>query len=441
MDPTACFSAEIVELIFKNFSGKELLLNSLVNKSWHENIGNIARCMDKIRLRMFGFVDRSVFSREYQHMTLWLCDSNEEFLDDIITFMESSKVWKTVCIENTDFPSTSKFLKLVKTFESTVQEFKLEGPKITCNDTDIEAISFPCLKFISLTKCDAILGTKFFTNVTSLVMIEVLRWKDFETNKNLIDLLMNQPKLKLLSLRQWLLLEDKYDVDFPFQLEALQIKECFNRHNSLSDFLTNQKQIAKLQLGYGADSVVLDKVLKMTSLKQLSLHDELQISDETLLTQSHSIVSLTVFSKYFGDQDIDEISSVFGNRSGNNFVKALLKYTPNVFDLTLTADVNEELVKFIGKDMKKLRRLYVKSTTIRNFRHLLSTTFYDIHDLWIIHDSHESKWKAWMCDTIHSRKKCIKNCGLFESQTFRQSGSGCSNSSNVYRSVGSSRYF
>lgn len=315
MDPTELFPAEIIELIFHNLRGQDLLESTLVKASWNRHIGTSLTCMGKIVLRC-GYTEeienQSVLSvvssdRKYRNIRI----TAAEKLSDIHEFMTTRHFWVSVLIEDTVFPTSIIFNKFLETFEAMVEILIVTEVSVG-QDLKCDVPKFPRLLHCYLQDCDNVVSSDLLKNCDTLRTLLFTDLKEsvipnyfFET------ILVNQKHLKHLEYcgRVYDVVDD---ITFPFQLEKLGITETtavpvltdWNHYTFVKSLLKNQKNLKELLLGDSETAFnALSTALKMQSLTDLSVTKS-PLPIDAQFIKSRSIINLMYFwiDKHYKDQ-------------------------------------------------------------------------------------------------------------------------------------------
>lgn len=199
-DPVELLPKNVLDQIFEDFSGKELMTMSLVNHKWYRYIGHSEKHMDKVevqiteikpiilegsakskesekseQLKLFSTTDAlylTIHGRKYQHISLinmgYGFQSQHKLL---LTHFH----WQTVKLTDHKFEDEiylNDFLGLIEPFvvELELQAISLDSPIFYTLDQNF---SFPRLQKLSISSCVAFIYKEPFKRVTSLYSLYI----------------------------------------------------------------------------------------------------------------------------------------------------------------------------------------------------------------------------------------------------------------------------
>lgn len=351
MDPVKVFSLEVVEMIFVFLSGKELLEISLVSQDWNDAIRSSSECMGKLFLSFrgdsmsFTDLDKEILMNS-KYSDIMITDGHEifPFLYDV---MNANINWKSVKIYCTEFETTSDFINLVKSFESTAEHVVLHQVKIL-NPDDAEIVfNMKKLKSLTLTYTDTKISLSVLHNCLNLESLTLGNSEDTGT-ESIVAKVRQCKKLKnLYTGSQWFnsLFEIKTVLDF--QLEDLSV---INRMENLSygnaienqfvKFLeTQMNSMKKLHLGGIFSINVVMTAMRMTNL-------------EELIACQLSIYNW-FYNEFPANSSIQILDIAATEVCCNRIILSFIKSVPNLKYIRLRS-IDYEVAKILAENMKHL---------------------------------------------------------------------------------------
>lgn len=357
LDPTELFPMEIVEKIFFNLRARDLIYCTFVSPNWNRLVGCSAKCMDKFVLRL-EYTENHVkpisSDRRYQQINL-SGDVSEKNFNSIYKVM-SSKTWKLVVMDWITFESTSSLVKMIETFEGTVEKFEIHQVKVVNRDIEVQGFEFKRLRHLVYFSFDDVLKAPLdlFKNCSSLQSI-CFECSELQCVKMFVRILQRQKNLKRLFAFFNLPVQtvDAF-YTFPFKLEELMlinIPNATTRKLALS-LLHNQEKIKRLALEFMNCSLFLNAALGLKSLVEISFQDQWSYFQPPF-TLNETIQILRINGEVKNDQ-----------------VTRLLIALPNVKHAKLL-NVDDELAHFIAENMKKLEILTSYEIDIESVQSIL----------------------------------------------------------------------
>lgn len=236
MDPVKVFSLEVVEMIFNNLSSKEVLNFTLVSQQWNNAIGASLKCMDKLSLKIkgknlknFNDEEKEILktSRNFSKIDALNGTTVLPIITDILSFRFH---WKSVNFYCTEFESTSDFLKLFKTFESTVEHVGLHQIKIKTANFPPLQLEMTKLKSLSISNCDTNISTAVLDGCSSLQSLDLGFFPTKTDSTSLTASIRKFTNLKKLtaSSNWYNIFFDDTKPELEFQLESLKISSNIN---------------------------------------------------------------------------------------------------------------------------------------------------------------------------------------------------------------------
>lgn len=207
LDPAIIFPPEIVELIFKNICGWDLIESvSLVSPTWNHHLTTSTRCMDKIlfkmNLRKFGSSYRSNLlkgtMRTYQHISIKGCFLANLTRNTIDAFSAVKGSWKSVSIEKIIFPDVSSLIETFDIFEESVETVSLKYVKVD-SVHDVESLEycwFDRLTSLTINESDMLI-TSAFLACSTLKSFDFIGEEEDEVTDSIIK---NQKHLRYLAI-------------------------------------------------------------------------------------------------------------------------------------------------------------------------------------------------------------------------------------------------
>lgn len=363
LNPTEHFPNEVVEMIFNHFRGKELLKNSTVNWFWNDHIGASKKCTKKMELRIgsdrySNFDDKErnalVISRMHQNIRVSQATDMYDYVFDI---MSSLSEWNSVTIVDTEFASTSSFIKILETFEGTVETLKLYRVLIKEHEEIERILEFKELKSLTISGCSEFIFTDIFLQCPALKSLEIFNPENTIKNPSKIhEMLKCHEGITNFNIDgKWfnfIFGLDNYEdfPEFPFQLKELSIYGSGLLIKMFDDifinFLESQPAIKTLYLGdcLGCEVQVIIAALKLKTLKTLSLlflPNSSRFRHIIDIPRSESIESLDMLTVDIDDKDE---------------MRFILKSVPNVKNLRLRT-MDEETARFMAENLKSLQKI------------------------------------------------------------------------------------
>lgn len=364
MNPTEIFPFEITEKIFGNLKGRDLKNCLLVSPKWNNQILTSRICMKKMSLKIndnwkdmtSDERDNMMKNRNYQHVKI---SEAAEISDSLPRLMGFGHQWKSVCILNTEFSTTLKFIELVANIHGTVENLELYGIIFKKYYKGlVRSIPFSHLTTMTISKCEDGAFNNIFNDcpaLNSLMMYQPIEYD--ETPFIVFEMLQRLKSLKKFHFdRQWLDLifnGNNNTKTFPFHLEDLSITNLnfyrgLSRANShFAQFLRSQSSdIKKLHLGdiLGRDEEILKISYQMQHLKTFSaFHFPLDNVHDLDIPLNNSIDRLELKHIWFSNQ---------------NQLSSLLKASPNIKSLNVR-QVDHKSGTVISSHLHKLQYVCV----------------------------------------------------------------------------------
>jgi hypothetical protein len=368
LDPTQNFPAEVIEMIFNHFRGKELLKRSTVSWFWNNYIGKSKKCMAKLELRIgsdtynkFNEAAKKslVISRSHQNIRISEATKLYNYILDILS---SKKDWKSLTIIDTEFVSTSSFMKFLKTIEETVETLKLYRVTIKQHEETNIYFEFKKLKSLTISGCTDVIFVDVFYKCPALNILEIYNPPTtIKTPLNIVNMLKCHEGVKTFKTDgKWfnfifaLNVNDQVS-ELPFKLIELSISGCGILIKTIDDiflnFLKAQQFLETLYLGdcLGCDIKVLKAALELRALKTLNLFF-------LPIDIPFDIINLPK------NESIEHLDILTINIDNKDKMKFILKSVPNVKNLRLRT-MDEETARFMAANLKSLQKIlsvYIK---------------------------------------------------------------------------------
>lgn len=188
MDPIKFLNIDNLEMIFRFFKPSDFLSLAMVSKSWYDFLGNTSFSMNKIVLGMrsdwnlLTEEETQILSNGRDYRNILISAASCEDITFIQQIMESKFSVTNVAIYQVNFPSPESFMKLIKTFEKTVQFLKIDAVSVECfEDCPIE-LNFSSLKSLKLVYCNPQIIKLFLSQCSTLKALE-LCYPNVKSNK------------------------------------------------------------------------------------------------------------------------------------------------------------------------------------------------------------------------------------------------------------------
>lgn len=141
----------ITQEIFQYLSFEDICNVLLVSTKWHKYVGSKSFCMDKLRLRIEGWLDIYIVtnllgknSRKYCAITLNNLNPSKDF-----AYIKTQN-WKDVRIQQMRFLSTNQFYEYIAQFGTNLEVIDLEKIIINGEETSESSLILPKLRELKL---------------------------------------------------------------------------------------------------------------------------------------------------------------------------------------------------------------------------------------------------------------------------------------------------
>lgn len=398
MDPVSFFSVEVCEQIFCQLCVADLKTCLIVSTSWNHLIESSVQCLKNVNLRIghvFVTSRRDSYTiddiktvtrgRKYQKIGIsCILESETEFLDLFLNVMKSNRRWKSVFFLHARFPSTSSFLKIVETFEETVEQiafYSLEimnRAKVTTNFKFQQLKSLVWYDFNTAIEDDNKMIFELFQNCSTLRSLRLgithNPHPSVEFCSDFMRLFDQQNGLKELDCDRRsinLLFSVRGKSSFSCQLEDLTItdfpRSTQNDNEPFVNFLKTQKSIENFKIFDKIENInkILKVVLEMNPVKELTVlyFTEGAFVPETLPIR-HSVEKLSIYTDiYIYNSHCFSVCTLgfayvcreAKRELNREKIKYFLKLAPKATQIKIRF-VDEEMAKFIAENFKDLQR-------------------------------------------------------------------------------------
>lgn len=371
MDLIEIFPSHVVELIFNQLTGSELIKCARVKFSWNKAIGSSSQCMNKIDVRIGKhLINNRIQDKSHHHLIISnkirhvrLCNA-EDHLDLVMEIFHSLKILNSLVIVQTEFKE-AKVLNLIMTIASkTIESLSMYNVSVERkNPVDVEDCDFKNLKSLKVSRGYCELFLNIFEHCTTLECLMLNKFEmynqeedDASTHHQIAKFLEQNKSIKMLHVDgSWLEEIFTWSINLPYELEDFSITNYpihfAHGHflNNFYEFLGLQKKIRKLQLGdrYGAEYRVFNIALKLPVLEQLTAFFFMRNP------QDYDAIELPSLSPV---KRLDILAIDF---KGNYFrLEAMLRAFPLVEHIKMRR-VNEEVARFMRANLPQLKELYV----------------------------------------------------------------------------------
>lgn len=380
INPVDFIHETVMEKIFDELSGRDLLMCSLVSKDWHAFIGRSKICMKKIELKFHNFEGLSKANmdllmstqREYSSLSI----SNIDACTRVKIILAHFR-WRNVKICNLKFTNDIDFLDFLGFLEPSVEKLGFKNVKIVelsslCG-TDY---TFPQLRHLEIKASSRFILTTVFSKYSDFTKLsldipceyfEGLEWnKLIEAVQNI---LLNNIKLKNLHLGLSCSIFDYVFTDeivesIRFTLESLKvhrfrITQTFRNSLALNNFemfLFNQSKSMKFihieqWLGFNVLSIIYNEmnIVKSVIIRDLPncrVYEDLRF---LIINQNPSILHLNLYT-FTRHHEIFEI---------------ILEASPNLKTLKMFS-MNQSVLNLLASNHHQLEKLLLDCITAEN---------------------------------------------------------------------------
>jgi len=150
-DDLNCLPDIITKEIFQYMSFKDICNILIVSTKWHEYVGSKSFCMDKLRLRIEGWLDLDITtsilrknSRKYCAIVLNNLNPSKDF-----AYIKTQD-WKDVRIQQMRFLSTNRFYEYIAQFGDNLEVIDLKKIIINGEETSQNLLMLPKLRELKL---------------------------------------------------------------------------------------------------------------------------------------------------------------------------------------------------------------------------------------------------------------------------------------------------
>jgi hypothetical protein len=342
----------VAKEIFKYISFDDVLNVSFVCKNWYYYFGNSEACMDKVQLRIEGWLDLEIITeilskspRQYTSIRMDKVNSNKDF--EYLRMQD----WKDVKLSNMKFASSKDFRKYLLQFGEVLENLEVQRT-LFVKDQELcsEHLKLPNLKTLKL------------------IQVPTSAYQPFERYDKLMFLRFDIPAIK----------GQRMDILQFFELNrGIKLKHLEIYRNSLyalpSDVL---EEIESIIISFG-------KTLKTLVLCDWgNYHTIDHIWDSMVALERFQIGSFINLSKHQSVQPLAinlnlkilEISLI--DSAPMKWLTRILSATPNLEELFITI-LRKEIVHHVAHHLRKLKKLKHQFCLITIDSGLLNSTIYE----------------------------------------------------------------
>lgn len=153
MDPFDLVFADVHKLVLQHFKARDVLITSVVSKSWYEIIGASSHCMRQIWVKInqpcLETDDLARSRRKYENFKIYPCD-----LKKLAELMKSFRP-RTVVINENEIEDYKEYCGLLRSLAPTVEVLYPSGDARMKNVDNITFINFPKLRELQCSVYDA----------------------------------------------------------------------------------------------------------------------------------------------------------------------------------------------------------------------------------------------------------------------------------------------
>ncbi|KAG5677474.1 hypothetical protein PVAND_007232 [Polypedilum vanderplanki] len=374
MDPAEILPTHIFENILSYFNTKEIKNMVSVNKLWYQVI--TSSCIwDKnivFAVRNDWICDEEDVNyliqcgkkRNFHSILLSDCTDMYDLVLDVITTKKRCYI-TNVSIFDMKFESIEKFEIFMKSFETTIKKLVFHRVEIkNVNDSKIIEFNMENLQNLKISHCSPKIYLSFLQKAPKLTSLTC----DFgiEFNNELRKILKNASNLKKLSINTQLLcaLVDETFTETKFQLKELNVNFSEFKISSeilqyIENFLESQLDLEKIYLSDWLSFSILNFVLSMKKLKELSLSSLPLFTWEFVNFTCNNSIEIFDIKTFQYDDFCDD-------------VRKLLAAVPNVKHLKLRS-LNNEIADFIAQNLKEIKSISLIHPTCKreNLSHVI----------------------------------------------------------------------
>lgn len=371
MDPIKILPREVMESVMEFLNPKDILNCFLVSQDWKSAFELSKKCMAKLTLKLYGRVIKNFSDEEKQNLLEWQKFSRviikyaTEDLPFVQDVMRSSFNWKFVSIYCTEFESTSDFIKFVKTFELTTEEFKLSHVKIQNFEIDDVKFNFKKLNFLSITKCNEEISTTILKECSFVASLRLGKFSSQTNLRAIADEIQHLTKLKTLLLSpKFFSVFFEYPADAPsFQLETLNLTNnmSYNDMSTLLVFCGVQENFSRF-LQTQARTLKTLKLYGMFVVDAIKVAFRMEKMEKFIFPQLIWFDWSTLDFPLNGSLQVLDISSL--DISYEPLINAILRSSPNITGLRIPA-------------MHEHMAIIIMRTNLRSLQYISVTSNYD----------------------------------------------------------------
>lgn len=339
MDPLTFFPTEIVDLILKSLSIKELLNASLVSKTWYEIIGSSSSIMKRINFKLASNEIEEILthsSRLYENVEIAEASNSINIYQEAIASNTRSS-WKRVKLSKLFFASTKQLNDFLGIFESKIEVLEMDHISVltlgTSNFND-----FSNLKVLKLKTFGSDVFN-IFTKCINLKELCITSKIDSSNSKIVNNLLEKNLQLKVMEISSQALSKP-----FAFKLQTLRISEmCLN--SNFNEFLKTQFETLEILSLPQVANVNLELIFQMPKLRELDVGSVKDVDFKKLHLHTNGKI---------------EKLSYRDTENKLNAMKSIIGAVPNMNRLQCFS-MSQEMVEFLSKTAKKLEVIHMRT--------------------------------------------------------------------------------
>lgn len=367
MDPLSVLSEEVIDVVFSNFTSRDIIISSLVSHRWFSYIANNRNCMKKLHVNITCFnidqfheehvnaLKNSV--RKYEVLKI----SNVSLASYDFLYYQS---WRRVELKRVTV-NENVFKKFLCHIDESIEDLRIDKLDYYDDEDENEKIETETSpKFLQLKRLELKYVPYAFYNTFSSCrnLNELFILSRAEDNLNGIQsILYSNSKLKKLSIVSNSIdkhFQEDISSHIKFQLTHFEIRDVYNLTpifiENFKKFLEKQSSLETLDLGDWINLEIIQMIFHMTKLKTLTFKGFYNIEshldmDQIEFNKSQSITTLNL---------IDTFSNL-------SIMRIFLQACPSVTNLRLYS-LNEEGLKVLCQNLPTLKKLSVDLLEIKN---------------------------------------------------------------------------
>lgn len=385
MDPFKVFPIEVIEVMFGSMSAKEVLNCTLVSPQWNKAISSSQGCMRKLSLILIdtnlkNFSKNEIeilkHSRKFTNVKICYRSADLQLICEIMSFRSH---WKSVTFFGSGFVTTSDFVKLFKTFESTAEHVALNYVKIKVLESTQLKFNLKKLKSLSISESDIVICEKIFDGC-SLMNIESLDLQIFAVLSSSVSLATKIRKCK--NIKKLILSNSWYRIFFDdtapqldLQLESLQVSNSctsfmeepflvsYKKQKCFNTFLEKQsKTLKRLKIRGKFGTEVVKTAYRMKALEVFIVPN--------IAFRSWPSLDFDVSSSI----KILDITSI--NICNKEFIINIINCSPNIREIGIQ-DANSKIVQLMQRKLLNLEKVQVSNAYDHSLQEMLSNVLWN----------------------------------------------------------------